>query len=66
MTKNSYWTLRSSDLLHPRQLDAKDLPIQEQERSQRLLVRRRCHVPFSRQVAEESLDFRRSHQPWVS
>jgi len=47
--------LRTAQVLHPRQLLAQDLPIEEQQRAQGLLVSRDRHVPFIGQVGEKLL-----------
>src|SRR5262249_20331837 len=53
--------LGRDDLIKPRQLDAQHLSIQEQERAQCLVLRRRRHAALDGEGAEESRDLRPPH-----
>jgi hypothetical protein len=55
--------LGSHHAVEPRQVNAQDLPVQEQQGRQRLVLRRRGHLAFHGQVCEKGLDFARPHVP---
>jgi hypothetical protein len=45
-----------SETVEPRQLDAEHVPIEEQQRTERLVLRRGAHAPILGQVREKSSD----------
>lgn len=54
-------SLRPDDVLHPRQLDLEDLPLQEEDLRQRLVLRRRRHLPVDGQVGQVRFHLRSAH-----
>ena len=52
------WPLGALDVVEPRQFDAQDLPIQEQQRGLRLILRGGGNLPVDRQMREKRLDLR--------
>jgi hypothetical protein len=53
--------LRPDDAVEPRQLDLRDLLVEEQQRGERLVLRRRRHLAVHRQVREKRLDLGGRH-----
>ena len=51
----------ANDVLEPRQLDLEYVAVQEQDRRQRLVLRRGRNPPFDREVRQEALDLGRRH-----
>jgi hypothetical protein len=54
-------TLGAHDLVEPGKLDAQHLSIEEQERAQRLVLRRGGHVALDCERAEKTRDLRPAH-----
>ena len=59
--RNARRALGTHDAFHPRQLLLQDLPIKEEERRQRLVLRRRRAAPLGREMRKERFDFQPAH-----
>ena len=53
--------LGADDLVHPREIDCQDLPVQEEQGAQRLVLRGRGDLPLDGEGAQEAGDFGRPH-----
>ena len=53
--------LGADDLVHPREIDCQDLPVQEEQGAQRLVLRGRGDLPLDCEGAQEARDFGRPH-----
>jgi len=53
--------LRASEAFQPRQLDPQHLAVKEQQRRQRLILRRCRHLAIDRQIGQKRLDLERTH-----
>ena len=54
-------TLGAHHLIHPRQFDIQDFPIQKQERRKRLILRRRRDLAVDRQIRQKRRHLHRPH-----
>jgi len=59
--RQALWPLGSHDAVEPRQVNAHNLPVKEQQGRQRLVLGRRGHLAFHSQVCEKGLDFLGTH-----
>ena len=53
--------LGPDDLVHPREIDCQDLPVQEEQGAQRFVLRGRGDLPLDREGTQEARDFGRPH-----
>src|SRR5262249_26324344 len=54
-------SLGAHEIVEPRQLGPEDVPVEEEQRAQRLILRGRSHTTFHRQIREKRGDLRRGH-----
>jgi hypothetical protein len=55
---------RTDEIVEPGEFGPKHVPVQEEQRTQRLVLRRRGHPTIDRQARQERRHLRRAHLGW--